>query len=345
MQLIETPRLRDWYRQMADSIRGKPRESLRRPRWDVLTPKDCPVTYLEGFTDLPVLQPGLDFYLGLLRRGVGFSFVKRTHGFWDGLGFLCQSAPEIAARVERGEPIHADMVRQAVSDPVVLETLVRRCQVGVSGGANFVNHFHEHFYTELVEDLQAPLALSTYFEANSFEGFPHGHNALNPVDWLRRVYHSFHTSGRPAHDALVWKQSIIDGTFREVVEAIRDLPVMLVGPPHLSDIGVHLGLRDLRHIVIPLVGAPLERSSLLKQCSETLRRLTRGRGPATILYQAGALSFWLIYRLFPRAPRTFHLDVGRCLDVWYPDVGGRQPWFLDNREEIIANMNLNSIYK
>jgi hypothetical protein len=196
----------------------------------------------------------------------------------------------------------------------------------------------------LIEDLQSPLDLPAYIEGNSFEGFPHAHNALNPAEELRAVYRSFHTSGRRMHDAMVWKQSIIDGTFWLVVDAIRDLPVILVGPPHLSDLGRHLNLGGMDHIEIPPAGAPLGRHALLKRCITALLRASGGRRPPVILYQAGSLSYWLIYRLFPRAPHSFHLDLGRCLDVWYPEVGGRQPWFMENQDRIVSNTRLGHIY-
>src|SRR5262249_16720976 len=148
---------------------------------------------------------------------------------------------------------------------------------------------------------------------------PESHIALNPAIRLRDVYRAFHTSGRNAHDALVWKQSIIDGTFSRVLESIRDLSVVLIGPPHLSTLGQHLGLQRFNHVEIPLVGAPGERHTLLERCVEVLRRVSSDGRPPVFFYQAGALAFWLIYRLFPLCPNSFHLDIGRCLDVWFPE--------------------------
>ncbi len=236
------------------------------------------------------------------------------------------------------------MVARALNDPGVLDSVEERCKVGAPGGANFVNHFRGQFYTELVQDLQNPLPEPAYIEANSFEGYPNSHCALNPGAKLRDVYHSFQTSGRLAHDALVWKQAILDGTFWDVVDPIRGLPVVLVGPPHLSMLGQHLGLREFHHVEIPLVGAPGERHALLQRCDHVLRDASRDGRPAVVFYQAGALAFWLIYRLFLIAPATFHLDVGRCLDVWCPAVARTQPWFVENSERIIANMHLQPLY-
>jgi hypothetical protein len=103
-------------------------------------------------------------------------------------------------------------------------------------------------------------------------------------------------------------------------------------------------VRDFHHIPTPLVGAPGERFSILRDAREILKHASVDGRPAVVLYQAGALAFWLIYRLFKEDPRTIHLDLGRCLDVWCPDVVRAQPWFADNSQRIIENMNLQSLF-
>jgi hypothetical protein len=339
MEGVIRPRLTGWYRSVSGAVRGIAR-GRQQPveRGEVLAPPSSPIGFLEGFLDVPVLQPGLRFYLDLIERREGFAFVKRTHGFWDGLVFLSDCAPEIGARVNRGEAVEAARVRAALNDVNIVEFTERR--------SYYVNHFREHFYTELVEDLQRPLAIPAYIEATSFRGYPNSGVPLayHPVERLRGVHRSFHTSGRKAHDALVWKQAILDGTFSHVVKAIAQMPVLVVGPPHLSSIGHRLGLREFHHIVIPLSGAPSERHSVLGRCTDALKQVTKGGRPGVVLYQASALAFWLVYRLFSLRPRSFHLDVGRCLDIWFPEVVGQQPWFVKNREGIIANMQLEHLY-
>ncbi len=344
MSRITAPQPRRWWHFMVSKLCGRQSKSDRDGLADYIAPDSCPTVHLEGFRDIFVLQPGLPFYLDLLDRKRGFAFVKRTHGFWDGLVFLTDSVPVIGERVSLGENVTAEMVRVALRDPEVIRSIEQRCQIGVSGGANFVNHFSDDFYTELVEDLQTPLNLPSYIEANSFEGFPDSHKALNPALSLRRVYHSFNTSHRTAHDALVWKQAILDGTFQKVVESVRRLPVVLIGPSHLSPLGNIWGLRQFHHVEIPLIGAPGDRHSLLAQSRDALRMVSSDGRPPVVLYQAGALAFWLIYRLYPHYPSSFHLDVGRCLDVWFPEVVGTQPWFLENQTRIVANMRLEHLY-
>ena len=338
MLSIVAPRLRGWYHGLTGTRPRAGRGVRAVVTGGVLAPTDCPLFHLEGLADVSVLQPGLDFYLALISRGEGFAFVKRTHGFWDGLVYLCESAPQIESLVLAGKPVTAGIVRDVLGFAEVVEAAEQK--------SGFVDHFRDSFYTELIEDLQTPLITPSYIEATAFRGYPNSdeYPALHPVEWLRKVYHSFHTSGRTEHEALVWKQAIFDGTFWRLVEAVREMPVWLVGPPHLSTLAQHLGLAEIHHLVIPLAGAPAERRSLLRRCSDALLRASAGARPPVVLYQAGALAFWLIYRLFPLVPHSIHLDLGRCLDVWYPEVVGRQPWFVRNHDRIITNMRLEHLH-
>lgn len=338
MQSVVKSRMGSWYRTIASALAAS-RPFDRGRVVDVLAPDPCPVFHLEGFADVPVLQPGLSFYLDLVRNDRGFAFVKRTHGFWDGLVFLCDVVPELQARVTRGETIDAAFIRQLFSD----DNLVK----AVEARSGFKNHFDDHFYSELVEDLQSPLAMPSYIEATSFRGYPNSdaRPALCPVERLRQVFHAFHSSGRQTHDALVWKQAILDGTYWQFVEAIRERSVLLVGPQHLAPLGQYLSLPHFDHIVIPISGAMLKRREILKQCRLALADLSRRGRPTVVLYQAGFLVFWLIYRLFPSAPRSIHLDLGRCLDVWFPEIIEHQPWFVQNSQAIITNMHLEAIYR
>jgi hypothetical protein len=344
MSVIGNYNLQSWFRRLIGPQGGGLPSSARRRVPQPLAPVNCPAIPLEGFDDVLVLQPGLDFYVDLMRRRQGFAFVKRTHGFWDGLVFLCDSVPELGECIAQGRKVSVGMVRRALGDADVLNSVEEKCKIGIAGGANFVNHFRGHFYTELVADLQNPLRIPGYIEANSFEGYPNSHNSLNPCGKLRAVYHCFQTSGRLAHDALVWKQAIFDGTFVRVVEAIAGLPVVLIGPAHLGVLEEHLRLRQFHHVEIPLVGAPGGRFRILRDAQEVLDSAARKGRPAVVLYQAGALAFWLIYRLFGTNPRTIHLDLGRCLDVWCPEVVRSQPWFAENSQRIIENMNLQSLF-
>ena len=250
MQTAMRPRLRDWYRSLANTLVRAPQKRID-PQSKVLAPRACPILHLENFSDVTALQPGLHFYLDLLDRNESFAFVKRTHGFWDGLVYLREAVPEIDARVVWGEPVTSEMVRDALSNVELVEGLERK--------SRYDEHYRDHFWTELVEDLQNPHQEPTYIEANSFRGYPNSLKpAHHPVERLREVYRSFHTSGRPAHDAQVWKHRILDGTFRLVAKRLRGMNVVVIGPSHLSGLESHLGLRSFQHVMIPITGAPRE---------------------------------------------------------------------------------------
>ena len=142
MQTAVKSRMRGWYRTMASMVKVSAPPGPRQTG-HVLAPDSCPIFHLEGFSNVPVLS----FYLDLLRRHQGFAFVKRTHGFWDGLVYLCDVVPEIEARVTRGETIEARFIRELFNDDAVVKAVEQR--------SGFTSHFHDHFYSELVEDLQA----------------------------------------------------------------------------------------------------------------------------------------------------------------------------------------------
>ncbi len=329
---------RYWYRALITKLHHAERRARFVERSGVLAPRSCQLFQPEGSADVPVLQPGIRFYLDLIKRRQGFAFVKRTHGFWDGLTFLCASAPAIESRVAAGEPVTAALVREALSDSRLVESLEKR--------PNYVDVFRGHFYTALVEDLQNPLTTPCYIEATSFRGYPNSDRTetFHAVDLLRRTHDSFHTSGRLAHDALVWKQAIFDGTFRLLVKAVRDMPVVLIGPPHLSTLGQHLGLSNFHHLVIPLAGAHLERHSVLDRCTDA-RAYFRGRSPVRCSLPGRRAAVLADLPAVPTHASHFSPRCRARLDVWYPEVVGQQTWFVQNRDRIIANMQLERLHR
>jgi hypothetical protein len=84
MESVIRPRLTVWYRAVTGAVRSIARRHEQPVEvGDVLAPPSSPIVFVEGFPDVPVLQPGLKFYLDLIERREGFAFVKRTHGFWE----------------------------------------------------------------------------------------------------------------------------------------------------------------------------------------------------------------------------------------------------------------------
>jgi hypothetical protein len=79
---------------------------------------------------------------------------------------------------------------------------------------------------------------------------------------LREVYPATAPPGRLYHDAPVWKQAFIGGSFLQVVEAIEGWPVFLVGPPHLAKLADVLPLGDCRPIRIDEFRATEDRQAI-----------------------------------------------------------------------------------
>lgn len=315
--------------------------------------KTFKVLKLEGFDDVTVIQPGIHFYVDLIRRREYFTFLKRTHGFWDVLIDLYEVCPEVieALRSPSRQPARGvgGLIRRLLSrmSPAPMDhdwELPDEVIEKLESLRSYKNFWRGRFANEVVRDLQTPHRHRYYFEANSFRGYSNSDKkpALHPVDQLRDVYHIFHTSNRIFHDGLVWKDAVFSGELYDVFDAIRDLEIIMVGPSHLENLGELLGLDRFHHVPIHATEATTDREELLKQCLQLAHTLAR---PKAFLFQAGALAYWIIYRMFPQVNKSFLLDFGRALDVWYPNVISTQDWFRDNRELIITRMHLEEFYR
>lgn len=302
-------------------------------------PAPFPVRRLEGFDDLTVVQPGIDWYVARIREGRPFAFLKRTHGFWDRLCELVDASDDfrriVAAAAAPGgaEPTDADLARAfRIPEDVRKGSLSIRPQ--------FKGFWEGDFGAELVRDLRRPHAAEGWIEAVAFRGFSRSDEkpAHHPPEALRDVFLALRPRNVQFHDALVFKDAVVDGTFLRVIDALRDLPVVVVGPPHFADFGERVGLPRFDHVSIHPTKAIRERDSVLSAVEKRIKRL-RG-APAAMILQAGSLSWWVMHRVFPRGPQITYLDVGRAIDVWYPEVVSTQPWFRIDREAIVRNMRL-----
>ena len=167
MQTAVKSRMRGWYRTMASMVKVSARPGLRQTE-DVLAPDTCPIFHLEGFSDVPVLQPGLSFYLDLLRRHQGFAFVKRTHFCllgWFLLILRCRSGDR--AHVNRGETVKAPLVRELFNDDAVVKAVDQRSGYTSPATSTTISTFRSWWKIP-----QLPLAMRSYVEATSFLRLP-----------------------------------------------------------------------------------------------------------------------------------------------------------------------------
>jgi hypothetical protein len=303
-----------------------------------------PTAQLEGYADVTVVRPGIDWYVARLREGRPFAFVKRTHGFWDRVvdladfhapfGALCDEARR---RDDDAFPSAREIEDALRLDPATQKRLDER--------KRFKGFWEGRFAIELLAELRAPHADPRWLEGNAFRGYSRSDEkpALHDVGRLREVFLALRSRRLAYHDALVFKDGIVDGGFLRVLDAVRPMRSVLVGPPHLARFAALAGLPRMEHLEIHPTAAIRDREKILKACLKVVRRRAAGE-PLALVLQAGSLSWWLMYRLFPEAPDVYFLDVGRTLDVWFPEIVTDQPWFRIDRDAIVRNMGLARLY-
>lgn len=302
---------------------------------------------LEGFEDIQIIRPGTRYYIKLLESGELFAFNKRTHGFWD-----------LLVQLKRIDQQVGESRRSAVGKVMgwlrgaSLGGRERRRKILLAEKeevSRYKSFWVGNFSGELIKDLQRFSRYPLVMEGISFRGHSgtgmhtKGVDAAFTKEELRDAL-SHYVPRQPIwHDALVWKDAIITGEFRELIDAIRPMGVVVVGPAHLESLGRLWNLPHFSHIAIHATNAIGDRERILERIVTALE-MDGGRR-SVCLIQAGVLAFWLAYRLMDRGVKSSLIDLGRVLDVWYPQIVGSQPWFRTVKESVISRMGLEGLYK
>ena len=296
---------------------------------------------LEGFGDLPTLRYPLTWYADRLRAGQPFTFVKRTHAFWDRLLNLCEESKQFA-------DLMAEAYRRRSADfppwPALERAMRidRRTERHLEGLRRYKKFWDRGFVVDLVRELRSPPDAEGWIEAMALRGYTKAveRPAFHEPAPLREILLALAPQTRPWHYALVFKDAAVTGELLTITEAIRPFPVVAVGPAHIGGLGAALGLPRFRHVAIHESEAIADRKKVLKALRAVLSSADHRGEPVVVLLQAGTLAWWLEYRIFPDFPRATMLDLGRTLDLWTPEVIETQPWFKFDREAIVRNMRL-----
>ena len=103
----------------------------------------------------------------------------------------------------------------------------------------------------------------------------------------------------------------------------------------MVDFGERHGLPDTLHVPVSLTSAARERQQTVDQLL-TLHQRFRGE-PVVYLFQCGdAISSWIIGRLHGHLANAFLIDMGRALDLMYPEFSLPQEW-INNFLMAVAN--------
>jgi hypothetical protein len=204
----------------------------------------------------------------------------------------------------------------------------------------FTGFWRNGFYKLLIADLTGGPSPAGLFNANSLRGNPTARGLNAQPLLLRRLAYLVFGGDIDYHDALVWKLGLLSGAFRRVLAAVQDRPLVVVGPPHLADWPERIGHRNARHVALHPTDAMSHAGEVLRACRDVLEPHRGARPRPVVFLQAGPLAHWLVYRLHEDPGEVFLLDVGRALDVWYPEVVAGQAWWAQNSDRIHRRMRL-----
>lgn len=304
---------------------------------------------LEGFDDIVVLQPGIQYYIDLIKSQHYFAFIKRTHGFWDLLVDLQNSTEQAGVHDNIDRPLKQYILK--LLPYLNRKNIQRRKEIldKLEETQHYKYFWKDAFIDELLRDLQEGNKNNNFIEAISFRGYPREgpHTKLLDAkydkDELRKALLSYVSKQPIWHDALVWKYATFSGDLLGLFSTMQTLRIILIGPPHLESLGRFLKIKDFKHVSIHPTEAIKDRAQILNELSSIVEN--SGNVPCVCIFQAGTLAFWLIYRMFRNYPNVFYLDIGRVLDIWYPEIVSPQPWFKNNKDLIISKMHLEPWYK
>jgi hypothetical protein len=304
-----------------------------------------PVAHLEGYADLPVVRPGLAWYAARLREGRPFAFLKRTHGFWDRCVDVCDASPAFRAFVEANVG-RKDDARPGAEEIEAALRITPDMAAALEKLRIFKHFWEGGFFADLVRDLRNPHRSDRWIESISLRAHsrPAERASVHPAPRLREMVLALARRDMTYHDALVFKDAVFTGELVQLMDAVREHEVIAVGPKHIEGLGRAAALPRFRHVRIRATEAIEDREEILGEVRSLLRSWRLRRTSRVVLLQAGTLSWWLAHRLFPDAEDVWFLDMGRVLDIWFPQVAATQPWFTADRDEIVRAMGLGAIH-
>jgi dTDP-4-amino-4,6-dideoxygalactose transaminase len=230
----------------------------------------------------------IDYYVDALRRRVPFTYAKINHAFW-----------------ERLTRIH-ELITQGVADPHELD---------IRGAG--VPHLMEGGYVRELLALfrRLPALRGDFHMGVSTDAFPNSERlAVFPNEDQYKVLQVLQCcipEGMAGADPWIWKRAIEEGKFAELVAALRERDVVLIGPPELSAFGAFARLPQFDHEIIDRTNARTQRTDLMWRIR---RRHSSERRPV-YLVQAGSLSAWLALRLHGHLSHFTFIDMGTALDI------------------------------
>jgi len=267
-----------------------------------------PEPLLEGH-ELRVIRPPIGYFAGRIRDGRRFSFTKINHGHWEKILAL-RDDPSVAG----------------------FRALKERAGIFLDHGLGEDLDDMLSRLPERGEDFMFGVSHVSYRGQERIDGY-----RIDP-DAVVAVIEENLPPGYVPFDGTVWKDASITGEILELYEAVRALPVLAIGPKHLAGLGARLGFDPFAHVATHIDRERARRQRTLGRALKALGRF--GDRPCIVLVQTGSVAPWFVDRLHDRVPSAFLLDMGRALDVWFPEVVTTQPWWRRFHPELQRNLGL-----
>ena len=283
---------------------------------------------------LRVENPPFGSLLEQVQSGRGIAFAKRTHGVWDHLSLLVTHGWK-AQRWRR-----CDM-------------MIFKNAVPPEPAAQGKRREYMRYLNELLDDVVRPPADDRWWQTVSLDLEYLTGKLQRPVldlrlgadprllsywDWrysYADLFARYSLHGRRWRYAQAPTRGVRTLEILELPAIARECHVVVVGPAHLAGLTERWGLDPARFTFVAApawprnrpngtvfsdpVLPPLQTHRIRHDLLESLSRIESPR-PLLHLFELGTCAQWLIRRLFDRRPQHAYLDLGRTLELWFPDV-------------------------
>ena len=274
-----------------------------------------------------------EFLMDRLARGAFFAFPKRTHGVWD--------------HVSLHNAHHMIANEYFLCDQVIFKR-----KMDFSSEVQEIRDDYLRYLNELIHDICKPHESSNYFQTISL-GLDYLSRRLTQQSFEFNVtvdprlvsywqadyrYEDFFEShGLWDYEwtfAQIFTEGVVQQSILRLPELARQYHVVVLGPEKLHDLDQRWELdadyftffpapiwppsRPNGNIFTDPILPPLQ---TFRTRHDVLRQLMAVESDRSKLYlfESGTCSQWWVYRLFENDPKHFYLDIGRVLELWYPD--------------------------
>lgn len=160
---------------------------------------------------------------------------------------------------------------------------------------------------------------ANYYNANWPPAGPQG-----SWGWIDKFIQDLLPQGEIPFNSIIFRRAVMDGSFKKLVNNIRNKKIVFVGPPYYHDIANRAKLQNLTYVKIDLFKATFH-------VKETLEILEENYKSDTLyIFCGGCAGAWLIEEMHKKHNDSWFIEFGRAWDAFYyfdkkvaPEIGVR----------------------